>query len=66
MRSYCVGRADNQIHASPERGGGSAQAEPEGSIRVESKEWRVEILSRLRGDSTHGSPERGSVILKDD
>ena len=39
MRSYCVGKADNQIHASPERGGGSAQAEPEGSIRVKSGEW---------------------------
>ena len=52
MRSYGVGRADSS-QASPERGGGSAQAEPEGSIRVKSGEWRVEMLSRWRGDSTH-------------
>ena len=51
MRSYCVGRADNI--ASPERGRLSPAGRDVGAsraggvyIRVESKEWRVELLSR--------------------
>ena len=68
MRSYCVGRADDQIHGSPERGRlspagrdvgaadrvGVELAKPQVLTEGSISEWRVEMLSRWRGNSIHG------------